>query len=96
MNEPTIRQPAVFLPLVMSLFALAMVLVHFAIYGIVVESDEGTAAHIFQLLMVAQIPFLAFLAFRWVTLAPRKTLLFIVLQVSTALTAIVAVFLLTS
>ena len=71
MNEPTIRQPAVFLPLVMSLFALAMVLVHFAIYGIVVESDEGTAAHIFQLLMVAQIPFLAFLAFRWVTLAPR-------------------------
>jgi hypothetical protein len=48
------------------------------------------------LLMVAQIPFLAFLAFRWVTLAPRKTLLFIVLQVSTALTAIVAVFLLTS
>jgi len=96
MNEPTIRQPAVFLPLVMSLVALAMVLVHFAIYGIVVESDEGTAAHIFQLLMVAQIPFLAFLAFRWVTLAPRKTLLFIVLQVSTALTAIVAVFLLTS
>jgi hypothetical protein len=80
----------------MSLVALAMVLVHFAIYGIVVESDEGTAAHIFQLLMVAQIPFLAFLAFRWVTLAPRKTLLFIVLQVSTALTAIVAVFLLTS
>ena len=96
MNEPTIRQPAVFLPLVMSLVALAMVLVHFAIYGIVVESDEGTAAHIFQLLMVAQIPFLAFLAFRWVTLAPRKTLLFIVLQVSTVLTAIVAVFLLTS
>jgi hypothetical protein len=80
----------------MSLVALAMVLVHFAIYGIVVESDEGTAAHIFQLLMVAQIPFFAFLAFRWVTLAPRKTLLFIVLQVSTALTAIVAVFLLTS
>ena len=31
----------------MSFIALLMVLVHFAIYGIVVESDEGTAAHIF-------------------------------------------------
>ena len=49
MNEPTIRQPTVFLPLAMSLVALAMVLVHFAIFGIVNEIDEGTAAHIFQL-----------------------------------------------
>jgi len=49
MNEPTIRQPTVFLPLAMSLVALAMVLVHFAIFGIVDEIDEGTAAHIFQL-----------------------------------------------
>ena len=80
----------------MSFIALLMVLVHFAIYGIVVESDEGTAAHIFQLLMVVQIPFIAFLAFKWLALAPKKTLLFIVLEVSTALTAIVAVFFLTS
>jgi hypothetical protein len=49
MNEPTIRQPTVFLPLAMSLVVLAMVLVHFAIFGIVDEIDEGTAAHIFQL-----------------------------------------------
>ena len=96
LKKPTIRQPTVFLPLVMSLVALSMVLVHFAIFGIVEETDEGTAAHIFQLLIVSQAPFIAFLAFRWVTLAPRKTLLFIVLQVSTVLTAIVAVFLLTS
>ena len=64
MNNPTIIQPVVFLPLAMSLVALAMVLVHFAIFGIVEETDEGTAAHIFQLLIVAQAPFIAILAFR--------------------------------
>ncbi len=64
MNEPTINQPTVFLPLVMSFVALSMVLVHFAIFGIVEETDEGTAAHIFQLLIVAQAPFIAILAFR--------------------------------
>ena len=64
LKKPTIRQPTVFLPLVMSLVALSMVLVHFAIFGIVEETDEGTAAHIFQLLIVAQAPFIAILAFR--------------------------------
>ena len=96
MNEPTIRQPTVFLPLAMSLVALSMVLVHFAIFGIVEETDEGTAAHIFQLLIVVQVPFIAFLAFKWLTVAPRQTLFFIVLQGSAALAAIVAVFFLTS
>ena len=92
MNEPTIRQPTVFLPLVMSLVALAMVLVHFAIFGIVEETDEGTAAHIFQLLILAQVPFILFLAFRWLAPAPGQVLFFILLQVSAALASMVAVF----
>ena len=96
LNEPTIRQPTVFLPLVMSFVALTMVLVHFAIFGIVEETDEGTAAHIFQLLMVGQVPIVAFLAFRWLTIAPRQTFFFIVFQVVAALAAIMAVFFLTS
>ena len=96
MNEPTLRQPTVFLPLVMSLVALAIVLVHYAIFGVVDETDEGTAAHIFQLLIVLQVPFITFLAFRWLPIASRQTSIFIVLQVSAALAAIVAVFFLTS
>ena len=96
MNNPTIRQPTILLPLVMSLVALAMVLGHAAIFDIVVEADEGTAAHIFQLLIILQVPFIGFLAFRWLPIAPRQTFIFIVLQVSAVLTAIVAVFFLTS
>ena len=96
LNEPTIRQPTVFLPLVMSFVALTMVLVHFAIFGIVEETDEGTVAHIFQLLILAQAPFILFLAFKWLASFPKQALFFILLQLSAALTAIVAVFFLTS
>ena len=49
MNVPLIKQPSAFIPLAMSLAALSMVLGHAAIFGIIHESDEGTAAHIFQL-----------------------------------------------
>jgi len=96
MNVPKLRHPTVFLPLVMSLLALGMVLVHFTIFGVVEETDEGTAAHIFQLLIILQVPFIGFLAFRWLPIAPRQTFFFIVFQVVAALAAIMAVFFLTS
>ena len=70
MNKPTIRQPTVFLPIAMSLIALSTMLIHFALFRIVHESDEGTAAHIFQILMVAQIPIVALFAMKW---SPRTT-----------------------
>jgi len=63
-NDPSPRQPSAYLPLMMSLAALGLVLVHAAIFGIVHEADEGTAAHIFQLLMVAQMPLVAFFAIK--------------------------------
>ena len=39
-----------------SLAALADVVVSIAIFGVVHETDEGTAAHIWQLLMAGQMP----------------------------------------
>lgn len=50
MSAPTIRSPLVFVPLGLGLGALAMVLVHAAVFGVVRQADEGTAARIFQLL----------------------------------------------
>lgn len=95
MNFPSIKQPTAFLPLAMSLAALAMVLGHAAIFGVVHEADEGTPAHIFQLLMAAQIPVVAFFAIKWLPRAPRQTLHVLVLQAGAALAAIAAVFFLT-
>ena len=50
----------------------AMVLGHAAMFGVVHEADEGTAVHIFQLLMVAQVPFVAFFAIKWLPRTPRQ------------------------
>jgi hypothetical protein len=40
-----LKQPGVWIPLAMSLAALALVLGHALVYGIVHETDEGAAAH---------------------------------------------------
>ncbi len=45
----------------MCLAALVLVLGHAVVFGIVHDQDEGAAAHVFQLLMVGQVPVLAWL-----------------------------------
>ena len=95
MDVPSIKQPSAFLPLAMSLVALTMVLVHAAIFGIVHETDEGTAAHIFQILMVAQVPIVAFFAIRWLPRSPTQALQVLAMQAAAAFAAIAAVFFLT-
>jgi hypothetical protein len=43
----------------MSFAAIATLLNDFARFGVVREDDEGSAAHRFQLLMIAQVPIIA-------------------------------------
>ncbi len=92
-----IRRPSAFLPLAMSLTALAMLLgaiVHgyVAGYGVVRETDEGAIAHLWQLLMAGQMPILAFFAIKWLPRAPRQTLYVIALQAGAALASMAPVF----
>jgi len=95
MNFSTMmKQPSAFLPVAMSLAALATVLVHVARFGAVREADEGTAAHIWQLLMIAQVPIMAFFAIKWLPRTPRQALPILVLQAGAALAALAPVFLL--
>jgi hypothetical protein len=75
----------------MSLAALALVLGHAAMFGVVHEADEGTAAHIFQVLMAAQVPIVIFFALKWLPRARREALLVLALQAGAALAAIAAV-----
>ncbi|HEX9305383.1 MAG TPA: hypothetical protein VGA31_13100 [Thermoanaerobaculia bacterium] len=89
-----IKQPSAFLPLAMSLAALATVLLHLARFGVVREPDEGAAAHIWQLLMAAQIPIIGFFAIKWLPRAPKEALVVLGLQVGAVLAAMAPVFLL--
>ena len=88
------KQPSAFLPVAMSLAALATVLGHVLRFGVAREADEGTAAHIFQLLMIAQVPLVAFFAITWLPQAPRQALPILALQAAAALAALAPVFLL--
>jgi hypothetical protein len=95
MNVSSMKQPSAFFALAMSLAALALVLSHSAIFGVVLEADEGAAAHIFPLLMAAQVPVVAFFAIKWLPRAPRQALEVLALQAGAALAAFAAVFFLT-
>ena len=95
MQISPMKQSSALVPLVMSFAALALVLGHAALFGVVHEADEGTAAHIFQLLMVGQVPIVAFFAVKWLPRAPRQTLQGLALQVGAGLAAIISVVFLT-
>jgi hypothetical protein len=78
----------------MSVLALATVVTYVAINGTARQADEGTAAHLWQLLMAAQIPFIAFFAITWLPRAPRPALAVLALQLAAGLAAAAPVFLL--
>jgi hypothetical protein len=89
-----VKRPSAFLPLVMSFAALATVLIVVVLHGTSPKADEGAAAHIWQLLMAGQLPFVAFFALRWVPQSPRQAVPILALQLAAALAAIAPVFLL--
>ena len=89
-----LKHPSAFLPVAMSLVALSTVLLFIASHGAASQPDEGAAAHIWQLLMAAQVPIAIFFAIKWVPQAPRHALLVLGLQVGAALAAMAPVLLL--
>jgi cytochrome bd-type quinol oxidase subunit 2 len=91
MSVAPMKRWSALLPLAMSLAALALVLGHVAVSGGVRETDEGTAAHLWQLLMAAQVPVVAFYAITWLPRAPRQALLVLALQAAAVLANLAAV-----
>lgn len=65
LDASLLKQPSAYLPLAMSLAALTLVIAHAAVFGVVHETDEGAAAHIWQILMAAQLPIVAYFMLRW-------------------------------
>ncbi len=87
-----LRQPSALIPMAMALTALTVVMVHIAVYGAAREADEGATAHIWQLLMVAQLPALLVFGIRWLPKAPKQAMGVLVLLVAAILAAMAPVF----
>jgi hypothetical protein len=90
----SLKRPSAFLPLAMSATALVLVLVQVVAVGVAAarQPDEGAVAHIFQLLIVAQIPLVAFFAFKWLPRAPRISLPVLALQAAAVMAALAPVY----
>ncbi len=80
MEPSPLRATSAWLPLVMSIAAIALILAHLASAGGVREADEGAAAQLWQLLVAGQLPVIAFFAIRWLPIRPREALAILVLQ----------------
>ena len=93
-NAPPTKQPSALIPIAMSIAALATVLYHIAIFGVARQTDEGAAAHVWQLLMAGQAPVVAFYAVKWLPRAPRTALQVLAVQVGAAVAALAPVYLL--
>ncbi len=81
-NNSLFKEPSAWIPLAMSFAALAMILVFVAINGFASSGngDEGTPAHIFQLIMLAQLPIAGYFAVKWLPKQPRQSLIVLALQ----------------
>lgn len=87
-----LKLPSAFMPLGMSCGALITVLIYLQLSGVAREPDEGAAAHIFQMLIIAQIPFAAFFAWRFVPMAPKSAIRVLSLQACAVAIAIFPVW----
>jgi hypothetical protein len=92
MDGILLRRASALIPLAMSVLALATVIGYAAMFGTARQADEGTAAHIWQLLMAGQLPVIAFFAIKWLPAEPRRALMVLALQIGAALAAMVPVW----
>ena len=88
------KNPSAFLPPLLSFAALVTVIAHVAISGTTPQSDEGAAAHIWQILMAVQLPIIVIFIFRWLPKKPIQALAVLALQGGAALAALAPVILL--
>jgi hypothetical protein len=68
---------------------------HALVYGVVHETDEGAAAHIWQLLMAGQLPFLFYFTIKWLPAQTTEALKVLAILAVTWLANFAAVYWLT-
>ena len=94
MNISTFKPLTAWIPIAMSLSALAIVLFHIAVFGTARQSDEGAEAHMWQILMAGQVPILFVYAIKWLPQTPKAALQVIGVQLGAAVAALAPVYLL--
>jgi hypothetical protein len=87
-----LKRPSAFLPLAMSAVVLGFIVSRLALYGTLRELDENAGAHLFQILMPAQLPIIVFFALTWLPRNRRDALPVFGLQCAAAFAVFALVF----
>lgn len=86
------KRVSALLPIGMSLAALAIVVGYAIRFGTARQADEGTAAHLWQLLMAGQLPAIAFYALKWFPVEPTQAARVLAAQAACAVAAMLPVW----
>ena len=91
------HKPTAYCPVGMSLMALLVVLIAVAVGATTSVApdgrpDEGPAAHVFQILIVAQLPIVAAFIWRWARGSARGAMQVLMLQALSLVLALAPVF----
>jgi hypothetical protein len=86
-----LKRPGGWIPIAMSLAALGLVLLQLALHGKEPQGDEGAAAHLFQMLLIGQLPVIAFFAMRWLPRKPKDALRVLALQAVAGIAPLVSI-----
>ena len=88
-SSPSLRSfvylPSAFLPVGMSLTAAGLIFLGPRIFGDGHSADEGPTAHLWQLLIVLQLPLIIFFLLKWLPRAPRRAMQVLALQAGAVL-----------
>lgn len=79
-----LRRPSAWVPMLLSVAALALILGYVAAFGVARAEDEGAAARLFQGLMVAVAVGIAFFGVRWLPRVPSAAAQVLALQLAVA------------
>jgi MFS superfamily sulfate permease-like transporter len=92
MNISLIKKPSAWIPIAIPLLLSVMIFAG-AVFGSVVrQPDEGTGAHIFQILMVIQFFIILYFIARWLPVAPKQGFLILLFQFLAIIAAFAPVF----
>jgi len=86
------KQWSAVVPIVMSLASLGLVVYFFTFAGAARQEDEGTPAHVYQLLMMLELPIIGWFGLRWLPRRFKEALVVLAVQSGAWLAALVALF----
>jgi hypothetical protein len=87
-----LKRPSAFIPVVISGSFLGALLTAISQGRLVRQPDEDTGAHLFQILMPAQLLIIAFFAISWLPKRPKPALQVLALQGTAALAVLAIVY----